>query len=68
MRIQLDVPVILPGQALDLLDDAEFGPMLPVQKRRNDREAQFSPALVPLQLEPTRVPSGTFVGYRECPS
>jgi hypothetical protein len=43
--------VILPGQTLDLLDDAEFGPMLPVQERRNDREAQFSPSLVPLQLE-----------------
>jgi hypothetical protein len=31
--------VILSGQALDLLDDAEFSPVLSVQERRNYREA-----------------------------
>ena len=68
LGIEFDVPLIVPCQPLDLLDDAEFGPVLFVQERRNDSEAQFSPALEPLQLERARRPSGTFAGDRECQS
>ena len=68
LRVQFDAPVILPGQPLDLLDDTEFGSVLPVQEWRNDSEAQFSPALEPLQLERARRPSGTFAGDGECQS
>jgi hypothetical protein len=57
--------MILSGKALDLLDDAEFCPMLPIQERRNNRESQFSPALDPLQLERAGRLSETFPGDRE---
>jgi hypothetical protein len=50
LRVQSDGPMIPAGQPLDLLGNAEFGPVLPVQERRNDSEVQFSPALEPLPL------------------
>jgi hypothetical protein len=60
--------MILLGQALDLLDDAEFSPVLPIQERRNNREAQFSPSLEPLPPKGARrLFSETFAGDRECP-
>ena len=51
MRVQFNAPVILPGQPPDLLGNAEFGAVLPVQERRNDSEAQVSPASEPFQPE-----------------
>jgi hypothetical protein len=51
LRVQLDSPLILVGEALNLLDEAEFRAVLPIQERRNDREAQVNPALELLEPE-----------------
>jgi hypothetical protein len=41
----MDLPTMLESKTFDLLDDAALGSVLPVQKRRNDCEAQVKPAI-----------------------
>ncbi len=59
LRVQLDTPVVLPGKPFQLLNDAKFCSMLPVEERRNNYEAQFNPALELLELWRPQLFSGT---------
>ena len=70
MRIDVDFPAVLRGEPFDLFDDAEFGAVAAVQKRRDDGETQFKPSWetgsglepgllpAPLAAEPTTMASG----------
>jgi len=68
LRVQLHTPVILPGKAFQLLNDAKFCPVLPVEERRNNYETQFNPALELLELGRPRLFSGTSAGGGERPA
>src|SRR5579862_2875230 len=57
--------MIVAGKALDLLNHAEFCPVLPVQKRRDYGQAQLRPTLNWLEPERSGMLWGTASGDRE---